>query len=275
MNKQMKIAIFAIIALGAIGFAAITISLRQNGTATISGIESNFTNNIQFETVYVDEQSKTDGATVSIAPDRKSFTFTTQALTSTQESFQINYNIRNKSQYGARIGGLTCQVEGTAKDYVDVQENNDIQDSIIKPTGISCSDSVLIYLNKSYADTTEQTLKVTCSLQATATIATDGKSITFTTQTLDTLNEQAVLTYKIKNDSQYNAQLGEMNCSSDDTDYVQITRGGALTNTTIAKGETSAADTITVKLVKTYSETTPKKVTITCDLNATAQSAAA
>ena len=110
---------------------------------------------------------------------------------------------------------------------------------------------------------------------ATATIATDGKSITFTTQTLDTLNEQAVLTYKIKNDSQYNAQLGEMNCSWDDTDYVQITRGGALTNTTIAKGETSVADTITVKLVKTYSETTPKKVTITCDLNATAQSAAA
>ena len=39
MNKQMKIAIFAIIALGSIGFAAITISLRQNGTATISGIE--------------------------------------------------------------------------------------------------------------------------------------------------------------------------------------------------------------------------------------------
>lgn len=118
---------------------------------------------------------------------------------------------------------------------------------------------------------------ITISLRqnGTATIATDGKSITFTTQTLDTLNEQAVLTYKIKNDSQYNAQLGEMNCSSDDTDYVQITRGGALTNTTIAKGETSAADTITVKLVKTYSETTPKKVTITCDLNATAQSAAA
>lgn len=110
---------------------------------------------------------------------------------------------------------------------------------------------------------------------AAAIISADGKSITFTTQTLDTLNEQAVLTYKIKNDSQYNAQLGEMNCSSDDTDYVQITRGGALTNTTIAKGETSAADTITVKLVKTYSETTPKKVTITCDLNATAQSAAA
>ena len=99
MNKQMKIAIFAIIALGSIGFAAITISLRQNGTATISGIESNFTNNIQFETVYADEQSKTDGATVSITPDRKSFTFTTQTLTTTQDSFQINYNIRNKPFY--------------------------------------------------------------------------------------------------------------------------------------------------------------------------------
>ena len=65
-----------------------------------------------------------------------------------------------------------------------------------------------------------------------------------------------------------------MNCTSDDTDYVQITRGGALTNTIIAKVGTSDADTITVKLVKTYSETTPKRVTITCDLNATAQSAA-
>ena len=90
----------------------------------------------------------------------------------------------------------------------------------------------------------------------------------------DQINEQAVLTYKIQNDSQYNAQLGEMNCTSDDTDYVQITRGGALTNTIIEKGQTSDADTITVKLVKTYSETTPKRVTITCDLNATAQSAA-
>lgn len=108
---------------------------------------------------------------------------------------------------------------------------------------------------------------------ATASITDGGKSITFTTQTLDTLNEQAVLTYKIKNDSQYNALLGEMTCTSDDTNYIQITRGGVLNNKTLTKGETSAADTVTVKLVKTYSETTAKKVTITCDLNATAQSA--
>ncbi len=169
MNKQMKIAIFTIIFLGAIGFAAITITLRQNGTATISGIESNFTNNIQFETVYVDDGSKDEGATVTVAQDRKSFTFTTQTLTSTSESVQINYNIRNKSQYGAKIGGLTCQVEGTAKDYVTVEESNDIKDSVIKSNGISCLDSVLVFLNKTYADTTGQTLKVTCSLQATAT----------------------------------------------------------------------------------------------------------
>lgn len=169
MNKQMKIAIFTIIFLGAIGFAAITITLRQNGTATISGIESNFTNNIQFETVYVDDESKDAGATVTLAQDRKSFTFTTQTLTSIGESFQINYNIRNKSQYGAKIGGLTCQVEGTAKDYVTVQEGTDIEGSIIKPNGISCPNSVLVYLNKTYADTTGQTLKVTCSFQATAT----------------------------------------------------------------------------------------------------------
>lgn len=110
---------------------------------------------------------------------------------------------------------------------------------------------------------------------ATATISSDGKSITFTTQTLDTLNEQAVLTYKIKNESQYNALLGEMVCTADDTNYIQINRGEALDNTTLAKGETSLADTVTVKLVKTYSETTPRKVTITCDLNATAQSASA
>lgn len=171
MNKQIKVSIIVLLVLVTVGFAAISLTLNFTGDININGSYSNFENGVIFSEAAMDTTSTNDGATV--------------------------------------------------------------------------------------------------------TIATDGKSITFTTQTLDTLNEQAVLTYKIKNDSQYNAQLGEMNCSSDDTDYVQITRGGALTNTTIARGETSAADTITVKLVKTYSETTPKKVTITCDLNATAQSAAA
>lgn len=171
MNKQIKVSIIVLLVLVTVGFAAISLTLNFTGDININGSYSNFENGVIFSEAAMDTTSTNDGATV--------------------------------------------------------------------------------------------------------TIATDGKSITFTTQTLDTLNEQAVLTYKIKNDSQYNAQLGEMNCSSDDTDYVQITRGGALTNTTIARGETSAADTITVKLVKTYSETTPKKVTITCDLNTTAQSAAA
>lgn len=108
---------------------------------------------------------------------------------------------------------------------------------------------------------------------ATATVTNSGKSVTFTTQTLDMLNETATLTYKIKNDSQYNALLGAINCTSEDPDYVEVTRGNVLNNVLVEKGETSEVDSVTVKLIKTYSDVTPRKITITCKLNATAQAA--
>ena len=169
MNKQIKIAIFALILLTAVGFAAITITLNQTGTATINGIESNFIDNVTFDSVYFDDTSKTSGATLNVSPDRKSFTFTTQSLTALGESVTVNYNIKNDSQYGARIGELICTSEGEAKDYLTVQANNDYQDRIVKPSNTSCTDKILMYLNKSYPEDTGSTIKVTCSLQATAT----------------------------------------------------------------------------------------------------------
>lgn len=169
MNKQIKIVIFMLTILTAVGFAAITMTLSQTGTATINGVESNFTDNIQFDAVDLDEISKNSGASINIAADRKSFSFTTQSLTTLGESVEITYSIRNKSQYGAKIGALTCTTEGDAKEYITAQENNNYQGRVIKPNKTSCTDSVLIFLNKSYADEEESSIKVTCKLNATAT----------------------------------------------------------------------------------------------------------
>ena len=76
---------------------------------------------------------------------------------------------RETNHYPSYCIEIAKNIEEVARECDNVLTVEDIQDSIIKPSGISCSDSVLIYLNKSYADTAEQTLTVTCSLQATAT----------------------------------------------------------------------------------------------------------
>lgn len=110
---------------------------------------------------------------------------------------------------------------------------------------------------------------------ATATISTDKKSVTFTTQDLKAINDSSVLTYTIKNASNYGATLGPVTCTSTDSDYatyVTVTPSRT-TNLNVAKGATTAAETITVKMIKTYPETTAKSIAFTCTINATATAA--
>lgn len=61
---------------------------------------------------------------------------------------------------------------------------------------------------------------------AAAIISADGKTISFSTQTLDVLNETSTLNYKIQNNSQYNALVGKINCVSSDTKYIEIAPAG-------------------------------------------------
>lgn len=128
---------------------------------------------------------------------------------------------------------------------------------------------------------------------ATATVSEDGKTITFTTQEMDTIGAASVLTYKIKNSSQYDATIGEIVCkapqagatvtteekeNSDALDkYITLTPTKNLNGVTIAAGETSTqSDTVTVSQKRSFvgDETnTTKTITFECSIVASAAEA--
>lgn len=112
---------------------------------------------------------------------------------------------------------------------------------------------------------------------STATIAADGKSITFTTHDLKSIGEEAILTYTIRNESQYKAKIGALTCTlvDEDTadafvpaDYVTVTPANALSTaaTVLDKNTTSANDTVTVKMIKSYVGDA-KSITFNCTMN--------
>ena len=112
----------------------------------------------------------------------------------------------------------------------------------------------------------------TASSGSTAQISTDKHSITFTTAELKTVNSTATLTYTIKNDSNYSASISAVTCSSTDTSFsTYVTATPSRTSTlTVAKGSTSASETVTIKLIKSYAQTTAKSMTFTCTMTASA-----
>lgn len=119
-----------------------------------------------------------------------------------------------------------------------------------------------------------------------AEISTDGKSITLTTHELKSIDETVTLTYTVENGSSYAAQFDAMTCTSDDDAfdvYVSATPANALQTTytadaPLAAGQTSSADTVTVKMIKSYAgvagvesgKDTAVSVVITCQMNVNA-----
>lgn len=134
--------------------------------------------------------------------------------------------------------------------------------------------------------------EATATEGATATISTDGKTITFTTQEMKNIGDEATLTYKIKNASQYDALIGSITCEAPKSEtatetenanadaygkYLTVTPSNGLNGTTVAKGTTSAtSDTVKVvqkrSFVSTDTETT-KTITFKCTIPATAKEA--
>ena len=108
---------------------------------------------------------------------------------------------------------------------------------------------------------------------AAALISADGKTISFSTQTLDELNETATLNYKLQNNSQYNALIGSLYCVSSDSKYIEIVPANTLKNQLIKKDSDSDKDTVSIILKHPYEEKVPKTITVSCTLNATAQPA--
>ena len=116
---------------------------------------------------------------------------------------------------------------------------------------------------------------VSASSGATATLSTDKKTITFTTQEMTTVGTSATLTYKIKNTSNYGASVTKLTCTSSDGDfatYLSATPSRS-SNLTVAKNSTSNSETLTVSMIKSYPDTTAKSITYTCTMTATAQDA--
>ena len=110
-----------------------------------------------------------------------------------------------------------------------------------------------------------------------ATIIEDGKKIEITTHNLKSIGEQVTIEYDIKNDSQYDAEIGELTCTSEDTDwatYVSLTEANELNGETVAKTETSGKDNIVIEMVRSYvgtADTNEKEFTFTCSMNVNAK----
>lgn len=130
-----------------------------------------------------------------------------------------------------------------------------------------------------YSDPTKNT-----ETSNTATISENGKSISFTVNTLKTLKEYATLKYEISNNSQYIAVLDDMTCTVDeivdseviknvDSEYISITPE-KLSGIEIASKEKLSEKKLTITLAKSYVGTaTSNEATynITCTINATAK----
>ena len=115
----------------------------------------------------------------------------------------------------------------------------------------------------------------TASSGSTATISTDKHTITFTTAELQTVGDEATLTYTIKNESNYGATISAVSCTSTDTSFATyVTATPSRTaELALAKGATSSAETVKIKMIKSYAETDVKSMTFTCTMTATATSA--
>ena len=111
---------------------------------------------------------------------------------------------------------------------------------------------------------------------STASINNSDKHIiTFTTAELKAVNDVATLTYTIKNESDYDASISAVTCSSTDTSFdTYVTATPSRTSTlALSKGTTSSSETVKIKMIKTYAQTTVKSMTFTCTMTATATSA--
>lgn len=83
-----------------------------------------------------------------------------------------------------------------------------------------------------------------------ATISNDGKSISFTAKTLNSIGSVATLTYDITNNSQYNAEFTGITCTvknADGTDVTEAVMGNTEYITLDAKDFTVEGENITIK----------------------------
>ncbi len=137
-------------------------------------------------------------------------------------------------------------------------------------------DDNVVFSYVSVSPAKEESAHQTEGTFATASINTDGKSITFTTQVMKDIGETSILKYKIQNDSQYDAKLGDLTCtpSGGTDDHVTIVAANGQKGQVLhANGDESEEDMVTVTMVKSYVGDENKQISFTCTINVDAQEA--
>lgn len=106
-----------------------------------------------------------------------------------------------------------------------------------------------------------------------AEISADGKTITFSTRALSTLGETITVNYTVKNNSIFDADIGDLYCEvkSDESNindsYVKLTAKNEMED--LEHGGGSGDDSIEIKLIRSYAEESmsgDKEVTYACSL---------
>ena len=136
--------------------------------------------------------------------------------------------------------------------------------------------------NVVFANTDDK--KPTLSISSSKTIteepkvSDDGKQITFTTPELDSINETVTLSYYVENKSQYDLSLGKMTCTATyngsgeapTNAYVEVTPSNGYENQTLSQGTTDTADTVKIKMIRSYVGEEKISYNIACEMTATA-----
>lgn len=112
----------------------------------------------------------------------------------------------------------------------------------------------------------------------------NNDTINITIPAMQSIGDSYVLNYTIRNDSQYNAKLGVLNCTISNnkvtaSEYVTVTPLNSLKGTVLARNDVSTIDTVRVEMVKSFNgivngeDVGTLTLNISCSMVATAESA--
>ena len=178
-KTSMKMGIIVAILLLAVGFAAVSTVLVINGIIKITPDEADFEKNVVFTEVSVDpandsHQDEGTYATATTIDNGKKISFTTQVMKDIGETSILKYKIQNKSQYAAKITGITCKESGKETSVSDehIELDAQLNEETLQPGDESAEHNVTVTMIKSYVGEDTKTVTFECTINATAEEAT-------------------------------------------------------------------------------------------------------
>ena len=189
-NKTVKTGIIIAILLLTVGFAAVTTQLFINGVITLKPDSSNFKKYVVFADdsgyepkITVNDQfnlaaNSNDMGSAEVTDEGKTIIFTTPIFYQIGDEVTLHYHIKNKSQYHARLGEVSCEVYNedgseiaeSENKYLNVVADNKIANKRLDSDSISDEDTLRIIMTRSFAGTsTSETKKYQVRCEMTPT----------------------------------------------------------------------------------------------------------